>query len=167
MHFARPVPPRTTKATVNFGSSLSPPVTSLAAALPAARVAEPASRPAGKQQPCCTSKSPRHRPGTFCCVPQCCAIGSRNIVFRYADDLMAGFEHREEAERLHGIGQHASALRARRHSERPTSNSPPGHFLVKLRRSRRQVGAQVATASIIPRREQPFPPPIRLSMNAR
>ena len=49
---------------------------------------------------------------------------------------MAGFEHREEAERLHGIGQHASALRARRHSERPTSNSPPGHFLVKLRRSR-------------------------------
>jgi hypothetical protein len=25
------------------------------------------------------------------------------IVFRYADDLMVGFEHREEAERLHGI----------------------------------------------------------------
>src|SRR5437763_4320169 len=65
MHFARPVPPRTTKATVRFGSSLSPPVTSLAAALPAALVAEPASRPAGKQQPCCTSKSPRYRPGAF------------------------------------------------------------------------------------------------------
>ena len=31
MHFARPLPPRTTKATVRFGSSLSPPVTSLAA----------------------------------------------------------------------------------------------------------------------------------------
>ncbi len=118
------------------------------------------------------------------------------IVFRYADDLMAGFEHREEAERLQGINQHASApskyasrrrvgvyamnpetrplfLRctadgkrftddhkvrgrrgrvrvtsvvngaaglknqARRHSERPTCNSPPGHFPVKLRRSRR------------------------------
>ena len=25
------------------------------------------------------------------------------IVFRYADNLMAGFEHREEAERLQGI----------------------------------------------------------------
>jgi hypothetical protein len=25
------------------------------------------------------------------------------MVFRYADDLMAGFEHREEAERLQGI----------------------------------------------------------------
>ena len=25
------------------------------------------------------------------------------IVFRYADDLMVGFEHREEAERLQGI----------------------------------------------------------------
>src|SRR5215467_4152560 len=76
MHFARPVPPRTTKATVRFGSSLSPPVTSLAAALTAALVAEPASRPAGKQQPCCTSKSPRHKPGAFCFLPQCCAIGS-------------------------------------------------------------------------------------------
>src|SRR5580704_11120650 len=31
------------------------------------------------------------------------------IVFRYADDPMAGFEHREEAERLQGINQHASA----------------------------------------------------------
>jgi hypothetical protein len=49
---------------------------------------------------------------------------------------------------------------ARRHSERPTYNSPPGHFLVKLRRSRRQVSArrklhravdaQVATANSIP-----------------
>ena len=47
MHCARPVPPRTTKATVRFGSSLSPAVTSLAAALTAALVAEPASRSAG------------------------------------------------------------------------------------------------------------------------
>jgi hypothetical protein len=49
---------------------------------------------------------------------------------------------------------------ARRHSERPTYNSPPGHFLVKLRRSNRQVSArrklhravdaQVATANSIP-----------------
>jgi hypothetical protein len=49
---------------------------------------------------------------------------------------------------------------ARRHSERPTYNSPPGHFLVKLRRSRRQVSArrklhravdaQVAMANSIP-----------------
>ena len=49
---------------------------------------------------------------------------------------------------------------ARRHSERPTDNSPPGHVLVKLRRSRRQVSArrklhravdaQVATANSIP-----------------
>jgi hypothetical protein len=31
------------------------------------------------------------------------------IVFRYADDLMVGFEHREEAERLQGINGHASA----------------------------------------------------------
>jgi hypothetical protein len=31
------------------------------------------------------------------------------MVFRYADDLMAGFEHREEAERLQGINQHGSA----------------------------------------------------------
>src|SRR5262245_22636843 len=65
MRCARPTPPRTTRATVRFGSSLSPPVTSLAAALTAALVAEPASRPAGKQQPCCTSKSPRGRPGAF------------------------------------------------------------------------------------------------------
>src|ERR1700680_4640443 len=59
MHFARPVPPRNTKASVRFGSTLSPPVTSLAAALTAALVAEPASRPAGRQQPCWASKSPR------------------------------------------------------------------------------------------------------------
>ena len=49
---------------------------------------------------------------------------------------------------------------ARGHSERPTYNSPPGHFPVKLRRSRRQVSArrklhravdaQVATANSIP-----------------
>src|SRR5215813_15287636 len=65
MRCARPTPPRTTRATVRFGSSLSPPVTSLAAALTAALVAEPASRPAGKQQPCCTSKSPRLTAGGF------------------------------------------------------------------------------------------------------
>ena len=58
MRFARPVPPRTTKATVNFGSSLSPAVTSWAAALRAAPVAEPASRPAGKQQPCSRARAP-------------------------------------------------------------------------------------------------------------
>src|SRR6188508_2921047 len=51
MRCARPTPPRTTRATVRCGSSLSPPVTSLAAALTAALVAEPASRPAGKHQP--------------------------------------------------------------------------------------------------------------------
>ena len=44
---------------------MSPPVTSLAAALVAALVAEPASRPAGKHQPCCTSKSPRLYPGAL------------------------------------------------------------------------------------------------------
>lgn len=44
MHFARPAPPRTTKATVRFGSSLSPAVTFLAAALAAAPAAEPVSR---------------------------------------------------------------------------------------------------------------------------
>jgi hypothetical protein len=37
----------------------------LAAALLTALVAEQASRPAGKQQPCCTSKSPRRRPGAL------------------------------------------------------------------------------------------------------
>src|SRR4029450_3400157 len=65
MHCARPVTPRTTKATVRFGSSSSPPVTSSAAALVAALVAEPASRPAGKQQPLCTRKSPRLCPGAL------------------------------------------------------------------------------------------------------
>ena len=58
MRCARPAPPRTTKATVRFGSSLSPPVTSLAAALTAALVAEPASG----QQGCCRC---------YCC----CSIG--------------------------------------------------------------------------------------------
>ena len=38
---------------------------------------------------------------------------------------------------------------ARRHSERPTYNSPPGHFPVKLRRSRGH-DAQVVTANSIP-----------------
>ena len=50
MRCARPAPPRTTRATVRSGSRWSPPVTSLAAALVAALVAEPASRSAGKLQ---------------------------------------------------------------------------------------------------------------------
>src|ERR1700691_2199487 len=66
MRFARRVPPHTTKTTVRFGSSLSPAVTSLAPALAAALVAEPASRsaaepasrPAGKRQPCCFDHEP-------------------------------------------------------------------------------------------------------------
>jgi hypothetical protein len=41
---------------------LSPPVTSLAAALTAALVAEPASRPAGRQQPCDVPRIGRFRP---------------------------------------------------------------------------------------------------------
>ena len=69
MRCARPASPRTTRATVRFGSSSSPPVTSLAAALVTALAAEPASRPAGKQQPCCTSKSPRVCPGALRCSP--------------------------------------------------------------------------------------------------
>ena len=32
------------------------------------------------------------------------------LVFRYADDLMVGFEHREEAERLQGINNGREAL---------------------------------------------------------
>src|SRR5436190_21666361 len=65
MRCARPAKPRTTRAMVRFGSSLSRSVTSLAAALLTALVAEPASRPAGKQQPCSTSKSPGLRPGAL------------------------------------------------------------------------------------------------------
>jgi hypothetical protein len=106
------------------------------------------------------------------------------IVFRYADDLMAGFEHRTlprckadgkpflmttnseagegESAPVTVVLNWAAGLKkqARRYSERPTWNSPPGHFLVKLRRSRRQVSArrklhravdaQVATANSIP-----------------
>src|SRR5205814_8980103 len=90
MHFARPVPPRTTKATVRFGYSLSPPVTSLAAALTAALVAEPASRPAGRQQPCCTSKSPRLCPGALLLLTAVSQV--RRAFFqrgsRVADDLL-------------------------------------------------------------------------------
>jgi hypothetical protein len=44
---------------------LCPAVTSLAAALAAALVAGPAFRLAGKQEPCCTSKSPRAPTGAF------------------------------------------------------------------------------------------------------
>src|SRR5437867_10971670 len=91
MHCARPTPPRTTRATVRFGSSLSPPVTSLAAALTAALVAEPASRPAGRQQPCCTSKSPRLCPGALLLrtaisqVRRACFFQRGSLV---ADDLL-------------------------------------------------------------------------------
>src|SRR5580765_6552019 len=88
MRCARPVPPRTTKATVRFGSSLSPPVTSLAAALTAALVAEPASKPAGRQQPCCTSKGPRLCPGALLLrtaisqVRRACPFQRRSLVDR-------------------------------------------------------------------------------------
>src|SRR5580698_3962821 len=69
MHCARPARPRTTKATVSFGSSLS-------------RAAEPASRPAGKQQTLLYEQEPpasivKPKPGAFCFVPRCCAIGYR------------------------------------------------------------------------------------------
>src|SRR5688572_9999844 len=72
MRCARPTPPRTTRATGRFGSSLSPAVTSLARALTPALVAEPASRPAGKQQTFCTSKSPRLTAGGFFQGPRPC-----------------------------------------------------------------------------------------------
>jgi hypothetical protein len=76
------------------------------------------------------SKSPRRRPGLFVSyrnaaqsVPGTMRIKGSNrrlslhwtslaegnanfsivIVFRYADDLMVGFEHRADAERLQGI----------------------------------------------------------------
>jgi hypothetical protein len=39
------------------------------------------------------------------------------IVFRYADDLMAGFEHREEAERLQGLTSTLRALKVRKQKE--------------------------------------------------
>jgi len=67
---------------------------------------------------------PRNRFPEQCALPGTIRIGSNRrlslhgtslaegnanfsivIVFRYADDLMAGFEHREEAERLQGINQ--------------------------------------------------------------
>ncbi len=51
MRCARPAPPRTTRATVRFGSRSSPPVTSLAAALVAALVPETACRSAVKLHP--------------------------------------------------------------------------------------------------------------------
>src|SRR5690348_10323556 len=65
MPCARPPRPRTTKATVRSGSSLSPAVTSLAAAPTAALVAERAFRSDGKQRPCCTNKRPPVPPGAF------------------------------------------------------------------------------------------------------
>ena len=50
----------------------------------------------------CALKDP-----TVACPCTSLAEGNANfsivIVFRYADDLMVGFEHREEAERLQGI----------------------------------------------------------------
>jgi len=39
------------------------------------------------------------------------------IVFRYADDLMVGFERREEAERLQGIDYRFRALNVRKQKE--------------------------------------------------
>src|SRR6476660_25747 len=63
MRCARPPPPRTTRATVRFGSSLFPPVTSLAAALLTALVAEPASRSAGRQQTLLHEQEPPAVPG--------------------------------------------------------------------------------------------------------
>src|SRR5438093_9081366 len=78
MHFARPVPPRTTKATVRFGSSLSPPVTSLAAALTAALVAEPAFRSAGRLDPPACAEPPACARGLFFYfVPQSAKSGAR------------------------------------------------------------------------------------------
>src|SRR5204863_8177900 len=66
MRCAKPPTPHTTKATVRCGSSLSPPVTSLAPALLKDLVAEPTSRSAdSNQQLCCTSKSPRLQAGGF------------------------------------------------------------------------------------------------------
>ena len=60
MRCATPAPPRTTRATVRFGSSSSPPVTSLAAALVRALELEPACRSAGKLSLSCrANRSPR------------------------------------------------------------------------------------------------------------
>src|SRR5688572_28894536 len=75
MRCARPAPPRTTRATVRCGSSLSRAVTSLAAAPPAALVGVPASRPAGKHQPCCT-RAPGCARGLSCSAPSTiiCAV---------------------------------------------------------------------------------------------
>src|SRR5207244_7105790 len=78
--------------TENIGNPRTPPVTSLAAALLTALVAEPASRPAGKQQPCCTSKSPRLTAGGFfsgCRVAH--AINSRNRPSKYHGSLTAAW----------------------------------------------------------------------------
>ena len=89
MPFARPLSLRTTRAAVRFGLSSSPPVTSLVHR-PAPLVAEPVSRPAGKQQPCCTSKSPRLTAGGFfseCRVAR--AINSRNRPSKYHGSLTA------------------------------------------------------------------------------
>src|SRR5215471_19426028 len=63
MHCVRPTPPRTTKATVRFGSSLFPPVTSLALAPARAPVAESASRPAGKTATLLHEQEPPAVPG--------------------------------------------------------------------------------------------------------
>src|SRR5580658_3739727 len=100
MHCARPARPRTTKATVSFGSSLSRAATSLAALTPA-RAAEPASRPAGKQQPCCFEYEPPAQAGGFLfrtavlrnrfpeqCVLIQCPSGRRSA--RSADDALPG-----------------------------------------------------------------------------
>src|SRR5262249_30531856 len=91
MRCAKPPTPRTTKATVRFGSSWSPAVTSLVAR-PPAPVAEPASRPARKPQPCCTSKSPRFTAGGFCCVtPKTAADGPKTYT-NYKIWIAFGFD---------------------------------------------------------------------------
>jgi hypothetical protein len=66
MRCARPATPRTSRIRMHSGSRWSPTVTVLIAA---ALVVEPASRSAGKLKPCYMTKSPRRRPGAFCCVP--------------------------------------------------------------------------------------------------
>src|SRR4051812_46653330 len=76
MHFVRPVPLRTTKATVPCGSSLCRLVTSLAAAPTAALVAEPASWSAGRLV-LPHEWSPRLARGLFYFVQQSAKSGAR------------------------------------------------------------------------------------------
>jgi hypothetical protein len=69
---------------------------------------------------------------------RCMADGKRFLMTTHS-------EAREgESAPFAGILNWAAGLKkqASRHSERPTRNSPPGHFLVELRRSRLQVNAR-------------------------